>query len=117
VKADIVFKYVTTWATVMLNPRFDQKGEAAYIDLFSGPGSYEDGPRSTPLLIVEEVLKKQLLRDGLKTYFRTVPHSHTSPAIWPEGIIVNTIFGPVEVAGAVGNYGKDRFFFRVGRIF
>ena len=29
VKADIVFKYVTTWATVMLNPKFNQKGEAA----------------------------------------------------------------------------------------
>jgi NTE family protein len=33
------------------------------------------------------------------------------------GLIVNTIFGPVEVGGAVGNYGRGRFFFRVGRIF
>jgi NTE family protein len=33
------------------------------------------------------------------------------------GIIVNTIFGPVEVAGAVGDYGHARFFFRIGRIF
>jgi len=33
------------------------------------------------------------------------------------GLIVNTIFGPVEVGGAVGNYGRARFFFRVGRIF
>jgi len=33
------------------------------------------------------------------------------------GIIVNTIFGPVEVAGAVGDYGHARFFFRVGRVF
>ena len=33
------------------------------------------------------------------------------------GIIVNTIFGPVEVAGAVGEYGRGRFFFRVGRVF
>jgi NTE family protein len=33
------------------------------------------------------------------------------------GLIVNTIFGPVEVAGAVGNYGHGRFFFRIGRIF
>jgi NTE family protein len=33
------------------------------------------------------------------------------------GIIVNTIFGPVEVAGAVGDYGRGRFFFRVGRVF
>jgi NTE family protein len=33
------------------------------------------------------------------------------------GVIVNTIFGPVEVAGAVGAYGRARFFFRVGRTF
>ena len=33
------------------------------------------------------------------------------------GIIVNTIFGPVEVGGAVGNYGHAKFFFQVGRIF
>jgi NTE family protein len=33
------------------------------------------------------------------------------------GLIVNTIFGPVEVGGAVGNYGRARFFFRAGRIF
>lgn len=33
------------------------------------------------------------------------------------GIIVNTIFGPVEVGGAVGNYGRAKFFFNVGRIF
>ena len=77
VKADIVFKYVTAWATVILNPRYNQKCEAAYIDLFSGPGSYEDGARSTPLLIVEEVLKKQLLKDGLKTYFNDLSSAHT----------------------------------------
>jgi NTE family protein len=33
------------------------------------------------------------------------------------GIIVNTIFGPVLVAGAVGDYGHARFYFRIGRVF
>jgi NTE family protein len=33
------------------------------------------------------------------------------------GLLVNTIFGPVEVAGAVGDYGRARFFFRIGRTF
>jgi NTE family protein len=33
------------------------------------------------------------------------------------GLIVNTIFGPVEIVGAVGDYGHARFFFRVGRTF
>ena len=33
------------------------------------------------------------------------------------GLVVDTVFGPVEVGGAVGNYGHAKFFFRVGRIF
>jgi NTE family protein len=33
------------------------------------------------------------------------------------GLIVNTIFGPVLVAGSVGDYGHARFYFRIGRVF
>jgi NTE family protein len=33
------------------------------------------------------------------------------------GLLVNTIFGPVLVAGTVGNYGHARFYFQIGRIF
>jgi NTE family protein len=33
------------------------------------------------------------------------------------GIIVKTIFGPVLIGGAVGNYGRGKFFFQVGQIF
>lgn len=33
------------------------------------------------------------------------------------GLIMNTLFGPIEVGGAVGNYGHAKFFFQVGRIF
>lgn len=32
-------------------------------------------------------------------------------------LIVNTLFGPVEVGGAVGDYGHAKFFFQIGRVF
>jgi NTE family protein len=32
-------------------------------------------------------------------------------------IVLKTLFGPVEIGGAVGNYGHAKFFFQVGRIF
>lgn len=32
-------------------------------------------------------------------------------------IVVNTIFGPVMVGGAVGNHDHQKFFFRIGRLF
>jgi NTE family protein len=33
------------------------------------------------------------------------------------GFVVNTIFGPVEIGGAIGDYGRSRFFFKIGRLF
>jgi NTE family protein len=54
-----------------------------------------------------------------KTY--KLPNGVSPPPHLPmdaaAGLIVSTIFGPVEVAGAVGDYGHARFYFRVGRIF
>jgi NTE family protein len=32
-------------------------------------------------------------------------------------LIVNTLFGPVELGGAVGDYGHAKFYFQIGRIF
>jgi NTE family protein len=53
-----------------------------------------------------------------KTYQLSVgPKPPNLPMDAAGGLIVNTIFGPVEIAGAVGAYGHARFFFRVGRIF
>ena len=61
------------------------------------------------LLGVLEVGKTYQLPNGPKP-----PHL---PGDVVGGIVVNTIFGPVEVGGAVGNYGRAKFFFTVGRIF
>ncbi|HXC95408.1 MAG TPA: patatin-like phospholipase family protein [Edaphobacter sp.] len=53
-----------------------------------------------------------------KTYqLRGGPKPPNIPIDFAGGLVVNTIFGPVEVAGAVGDYGHARFFFRIGRIF
>jgi NTE family protein len=32
-------------------------------------------------------------------------------------LVMNTLFGPIEVGGAVGDYGHAKFFFQLGRIF
>jgi len=51
-----------------------------------------------------------------KTY--KLPYAPSPPHLPMDaaaGLLVNTIFGPVEVAGAVGDYGHARFFFRIGR--
>jgi len=57
IKAAIVTDYFWQWAGFMVGqqkkyPQFSQLLQ--YIDLFAGPGRYEDGAKSTPLMILEK---------------------------------------------------------------
>ena len=45
------------------------------------------------------------------------PAQYRNPADVAAGLIVNTIFGPVLIGGAVGDAGHQRFFFSLGRVF
>ena len=46
-----------------------------------------------------------------------VNHASGFPTDGAAGIVVNTIFGPVEAAYAYGDTGHHKFFFRIGRLF
>jgi three-Cys-motif partner protein len=79
VKAEIISKYVSAWARIVLS--FQKKRGhvapvAAYIDLFSGPGTYEDNNKSTPLLVVEEAIKYPLVYNGLRAIFNDNTPTH-----------------------------------------
>jgi NTE family protein len=53
-----------------------------------------------------------------KTYKLPVaPSPPNLPMDVAAGLLVNTIFGPVLVAGTVGDYGHARFYFQVGKVF
>ena len=73
VKSLIVSKYFEAWANVMMSVLDGQKGrhgrQIQYLDLFAGPGRYEDGTKSTPLLILEKAIAHDKLRDRLITIF------------------------------------------------
>ena len=45
------------------------------------------------------------------------PSPPNLPMDFAGGLLVDTIFGPVLVAGSVGDYGHARFYFRIGRVF
>lgn len=53
VKTEIVSRYFWVWASIILSAT---KGKVAYIDLYSGPGAYEDGTKSTPIRILENAI-------------------------------------------------------------
>lgn len=70
VKATIVSKYFDAWSKIIVNQvkrRNDNK--LAYIDLFAGRGYYNDGKKSTPLLVLEKAIQNHDLREMLITIF------------------------------------------------
>ena len=53
-----------------------------------------------------------------KTYkLPLLPSPPNLPMDGAGGLLVNTIFGPVLIAGTVGNHGHGRFYFQIGHIF
>jgi three-Cys-motif partner protein len=71
VKANIVAKYFMAWANVMLGVKrqYGRIDRIGYIDLFAGPGRYEDGSKSTPLMVLEKALANRELAEILVTMF------------------------------------------------
>ena len=72
IKARIVSKYFSAWANIILAtqkkyPRYPQ--QMAYIDLFAGPGSYDDQSKSTPLKVIDIILANPDLSSRMITMF------------------------------------------------
>jgi three-Cys-motif partner protein len=69
VKTNIVTKYFSAWSRIMVSR---SPKNMAYIDLFSGPGIYSDGSKSTPILILETILSNNVYKDKFVTIFNDV---------------------------------------------
>jgi three-Cys-motif partner protein len=70
VKAEIVAKYFWSWATILVKHRKDRR--IAYLDLFAGPGAYNDGTASTPLKVLERTIADPALAKALLCYFSDI---------------------------------------------
>lgn len=78
VKAAIVSEYFWSWAKVILSTvRTKPNGRIAYIDLFAGPGRYEDGTKSTPLLVLQQAIADEDMRKYLVTLFNDTNGDNT----------------------------------------
>jgi three-Cys-motif partner protein len=69
VKARIVEKYFYAWANVIMPSASSAGGKIAYIDLYAGPGRYEDGAASTPLLVLEKAISHPKMSQMLVAFF------------------------------------------------
>lgn len=64
-KSEIVSKYFDAWANIVGSRVL----EVAYVDLFCGPGTYEDGSESTPLLVLGKAARHRRVRRQLLSMF------------------------------------------------
>ncbi len=69
VKARIVSNYFANWAKVMIPTARKTARKIAYLDLYAGQGCYDDGTKSTPILVLEQALQNPDLREMLVTMF------------------------------------------------
>ncbi len=77
VKSEIVAKYFWAWAKVIIPTAKKWSNKIAYIDLFSGPGRYKDGSKSTPLLILERAIADPDMSQMLVTLFNDKDSDNT----------------------------------------
>ena len=80
IKARIVVKYFKAWADVIIS-RSNVKISRAppftgaaigYVDFFAGPGRYDDGSKSTPVLVLEKAISIEKIRNSLVSVFNDV---------------------------------------------
>jgi three-Cys-motif partner protein len=77
VKATIVSKYFWAWAKVIIPTAKAHEGKIAYLDLFAGPGRYQDGTKSTPLLILQQAIADPDMRQMLVAVFNDKDEKHS----------------------------------------
>lgn len=77
VKTIIVTEFFKAYFPIIFNAF---KKDVWYLDLFSGPGMYEDGTKSTPLVLLDiiENFKDNSIRDHIKMVFNDRDQSFTS---------------------------------------
>ena len=69
VKARIVEKYFWAWAKVIVPQAKKRGNRIGYVDLFAGKGKYNDGSKSTPILVLEKAIDDKDISDMLVSVF------------------------------------------------
>lgn len=72
IKAQIVSEYFPSYCKIIVRKNLPE--QIRYIDLFAGPGKYEDGNHSTPLLIAKECCKETALRRSVRFIFNDMQY-------------------------------------------
>jgi len=80
IKGEIVRHYFYAWAKVMISKYAPRRGfdRIAYVDLCSGPGAYETGEPSTPLHIMNTILRDPEFCCWIESIFNDADQTHVA---------------------------------------
>ena len=67
IKASIISEYFPSYCKIIVNKYMPK--QLRYIDLFAGPGIYNDGKYSTPILIANKCFEDPFLKENVKLIF------------------------------------------------
>lgn len=91
IKASIVSTYFPQYCSIIQTKHMPKK--IGYFDLFAGPGKYEDGNPSTPLLVARECMKLSWLKNRVWMVFNDKEYSdtlkHNFEEEFPQGTFPN----------------------------
>lgn len=103
IKASIVSEYFPSYCKIIV--RKHQPKELRYIDLFAGPGIYEDGSPSTPILIGRHCVSDGFLRQKVKLIFNDNKYHETLKTNFAKEFPENTFsFKPHFGKSTVGQH-------------
>ena len=81
IKSQIVAGYFWAWAKIMIGTQKKYPNRVqriGYVDLFAGPGRYENGAASTPLIIMQRAVEDADIRERLVTIFNDKDDENTN---------------------------------------
>lgn len=76
VKACIVQESFDVWSKIICSTLGNNE-KIAYVDLYSGPGRYENGSMSTPLMVIEKALENERIAKSLIAVFNDKDEDNT----------------------------------------
>lgn len=76
-KSTIVKKYFSAWANVVIPTARTMGNQIAFMDLFSGPGFFDDGSKSTPILVLEAAIENEKIGQTLVSIFNDKNKEYT----------------------------------------
>ena len=105
IKASIISEYFPKYCNIIINKH--KPIELRYIDLFAGPGKYEDVNVSTPLLVARNCIKNNFLQQHVRFIFNDNTYKEQLEKNFfeefPKGsFVINPFFGD----RTVGEWGK-----------